>query len=91
MARLSPTWAADHAENQAREAFARERRMNEAILAKNPCARSTEGYRRGLLAPSHFFTQGEYRAYLVKREMGRFNPNIHYPVPQRRVRGCWRG
>ena len=78
-------WAAAFAEAQARARLHHERALNSIIASRNPHLRSTERYRRGALPPWHprFGSPADYLNYLARREMGRFDPQITYPTPER--------
>ena len=80
-----PGWAAAYAEAQARARLHHERALNSVIASRNPHLPSTERYLRGPLPPSHprFGSQADYLDYLARREMGRFDPEITYPTPER--------
>ena len=80
-----PGWAAAYAEAQARARLNHERALNSVIASRNPQLPSTERYQRGPLPPSHprFYSPADYLNYLARREMGRFDPEIDYPTPER--------
>jgi hypothetical protein len=62
-----------------------ERAFNSFIASRNPHLPSTERYQRGPLPPWHprFGSPANYLNYLARREMGRFDPQIDYPTPER--------
>lgn len=78
-------WAAAYAEAQARARMQHERALNSVIASCNPNLRSTERYQRGPLPPWHprFGSPADYLNSLARREMGRFDPQIRYPTPER--------
>ena len=80
-----PGWAAAYAEAQARARLQHERALNSFIASRNPQLPSTERYQRGPLPPWHprFGSPADYLNYLARREMGRFDPQIDYPTPER--------
>jgi hypothetical protein len=80
-----PGWAAAYAEAQARARLQHERALNSIIASRNPQLPSTERYQRGPLPPSHprFYSPADYLSYLARREMGRFDPEVDYPTPER--------
>lgn len=86
MSPSTPEQLARLVESQAEERLRRERRFNDFLLARCPPPRSTERYQRGPLPPSdpRFYTYAEYIDYRATREMGRFNPTVSYPAPERR-------
>jgi hypothetical protein len=87
MTRLTrgPAWVAAYAEAQARVRLQHERALNSVIASRNPHLASTERYQRGPLQPWHprFGSHADYLSYLARREMGRFDPQITYPTPER--------
>jgi hypothetical protein len=74
-------------EAQAEERIRHERKLNQ-FLGTRCCrpAQETERYARGPLCPSDpsFYTRLDYLNYLGKREMGRFNPTVKYPAPEKK-------
>jgi hypothetical protein len=80
-----PAGAAAYAEAQAHARLHHERALNSVIASRNPHLRSTERYQRGPLPPWHprFGSPADYLSYLARREMGRFDPEIAYPTPER--------
>ena len=78
----SPSWAADYAEGEAEKALDRERALNCAIEAHNPCARPTPRYEAGPLPPSspQFSTRTAYLHYEMLRARGKYNPTIVFPL-----------
>lgn len=84
----SPEWAVTYAEAQAYARLRHERALNSLIASRNPQLAATERYRRGPLPPWHprFGTRAAYLEYLARREMGRFDPEVSYPIPEGEVR-----
>lgn len=80
-----PGWAAVYAEAQARARLQHESALNSFIASRNPQLPSTERYQRGPLPPWHprFGSPVDYLSYLARREMGRFDPHVDYPTPER--------
>ena len=79
---LSPGWAADYAEAQARARLERERAINQVIESRNPHLPESALYKRPPLPSWHprFPTRESYTNYLATREMGRYNPTIKFPT-----------
>jgi hypothetical protein len=83
---VRPWTAAVRAEAQARTRLHHECSLNSVIERRNRHLPSTERYQRGPLPPwlPRFGSPADYLRYLARREMGRFDPQIDYPAPERK-------
>lgn len=81
---VRPWTAAERSEQMARTRLHHERDLNRVIERRNPHLPSTERYQRGPLPANspRFGSPADYLRYLARREMGRFDPNVTYPVPE---------
>ncbi len=74
----SPTWAAEHAEADARKRFRHEREMNHVIERRNPGLQPTEAYQRTPIPSSSpiFDTAASYWRYRWLRELAKYDPHV---------------
>lgn len=82
LSRTGPDLVTKQAERHQRRLLQHEWFLNSIIEARNPQLASTPRYERGVLPASdpRFYCRLDYLLYLTRRERGRFDPDIDYPI-----------